>query len=270
MRADTLAYLPAEHPEQALSPGRLAELRDIRGLAICPVAGRDAVAAAVASARTGAILAFLPVAVATGTEFGDPGYAFVFFELLRALLDEHVTVLEPIRIGSPRLWRALNGRPATVISRRFGVSSPCLACHLYVHIARVPLSWALGGVPVVTGERDTHDGRIKLSQTTASIDAEKRVFEAAGIELLTPVRSSSSSRISALTGDLDREWPQLDCVHSGNYKDLDGRVEFDEPLHARYVAEFFEPVGLAIVEAWRETPEPDYDSIVADVLRASE
>ena len=40
-------------------------------------------------------------------------------------------------------------------------------------------------------------------------------------------------------GEVEGEWPQLSCVHSGNYKDLGGEVDFNEAGYARYVDEFF-------------------------------
>jgi hypothetical protein len=189
--------------------------------------------------------------------------------VLRRLLGDEADVLDPVRIGSPRLWAALNGRFAAEISHRWGVCSPCLACHLYVHIARVPMAWALGMAPVITGERDTHDGRVKLSQTAASIDAETRVMARAGIDLLTPVRSLSTAAVASLAGEWSEAGTGLKCVHSGNYQRLDGSVRFDSDGYARYLLEYFEPVGCAIVDAWREgDSEPDYEDIVRKVLGA--
>ena len=121
-----------------------------------------------------------------------------------------------------------------------------------MHLARVPLSWALGGAPIVTGERDTHDGRIKLSQTAASIDAETRVLAYAGAELLTPLRTARGEEVGALVPGWDEGERQLCCVHSGNYKRLDGTVAFDDAGYSRYLREFFEPAGRAVVDAWRD------------------
>jgi hypothetical protein len=161
----------------------------------------------------------------------------------------------------------MNGRFAAEIAARWRLCSPCLACHLYVHIARIPLAWALGNAPVITGERDTHDGRIKLSQTTASIDAETRVMAHAGIELITPIRSADSDEIETLVAGWREGGDRLRCVHSGNYVRADGSVSLDEAGYSAYLPEFFEPVGIAVVDAWRGgDTDPDYGSIVREIL----
>ncbi len=262
-----MSFIAAEHPTEAIGGPRLHLLRALPGLAITAIAGRDSIAAAVEAVRAGGFSAILPTSVATGTEYGRADSVLDAVAALRTLLDGEADVLDPIRLGSPALWAALNGRFAAEIGARWGMCSPCLACHLYVHMARVPLSWALGNAPVITGERDTHDGRIKLSQTAASIDAETRVLAHAGVELLTPVRSASGDQIAALVGDWREGLERLECVHSGNYVRADGTVELDAHNYEAYLRGFFEPAGVAVVDAWRSGDvEPDYQQIVREVL----
>jgi hypothetical protein len=264
-----MALAPAERPAEVFGPERLEMMRALPDLVIAAIAGRDSVAACVAACREEGFSAVLPTVVLTGTEYGDPDAPLAAVQLLRELLEDEADVLDPMRFGSPGLWAALNGRFAAEVAARFRVSSPCLACHLYVHLARVPLSWSLGSVSVVTGERDTHDGRAKMSQTKASIDAEIRVLAHAGVELLTPVRDRPGAEIDVLVGG---RWAEQGdrwcCVHSGNYVRLDGSVEFDSVGYLRYVSEFLEPCGIAVVDAWRtgDAPIPDYETIVRKVL----
>jgi hypothetical protein len=263
-------YIAAEQPEYALATIGLdsATLAARPGVAVVEIAGRDSVAAAVVAVRERGFTTLLPTSVATGTEYGDESAPDRAVERLTALLGDGVDVLPMVRIGSPRLWAALNGRYAAVIADRYRIYSPCLACHLYMHLARAPLSLALGGVPVIAGERETHGGRLKLSQTTLGMDACVRVLSRAGIELLEPIRRVRDSReIIELVGDgWNAGSRQLCCVHSANYAALDGSVSYDELAYARYVHGFLEPVGAAIVAAWRDNGEPDYQSVVAAVI----
>jgi hypothetical protein len=265
-----VSYIAAEHPVEAIGPARLDMLRALPDLAIGAIAGRDSVAAVVAAVREGGFSAIMPTSVATGTEYGDTDAPLAAVAQLRRILGEEADVLDPVRIGSPRLWAAMNGRFAGEIAERWDVCSPCLACHLYVHLARVPMSWALGQAPVITGERDTHDGRMKVSQTTASIDAETRVLARAGVDLLTPVRTLPTAQVIDLVDGWTEDGRGLTCVHSSNYVRLDGSVSLDADGYARYLREFFEPVGFAVVDAWREgDSEPDYQAIVREVLERS-
>ena len=240
-------------------------------LVIAQIAGRDSIAAAVAAVRGRGFTSVLPTIAFTGTETGDFDAPLRAVETLRDLLDGSADVLEPVVVTEPELWRAMNACCEMYIQQRYGVSSPCLACHLYLHLLRVPVSWRNGNAPVCSGERDTHDGRIKLSQTTGSIDAATRVLGYAGVELLEPARHLSGVEVAALAGD---GWAhgatQLSCEYSGNYVGPDGSVRYDEDGYARYLAEFFEPVGLAIVDAWRAEraggPKTDWHALVRGVL----
>ena len=263
-------YIPCEQPEYALATIGLASatLAERPGIAIVEIAGRDSVAAAVAAVREHGFTTLLPTSAATSTEFGDENApTFVAEHLARALAPD-VEVFPALRLGSPKLWSALNGRFASVLDERYRLFSPCLACHLYAHLVRVPLSRALGCVPVIAGEREIHGSRVKLSQTPLGIDAAIRVMARGGIELLEPLRRvRDTETIIELAGEAWAEGcRQLECVFSGNYADLDGSVAYDELAYARYVHGFFEPAGIAIAEAWEHTAEPDYAAIVRQVL----
>lgn len=263
-------HSPAEHPARALAAAGLdpSGLRAGSGLAIVEIAGRDSVAAAVASVREHGFRTLLPTAVATGTEFGDEGTPARAVDLLREIVGAETTILPMVRLGSPSLWAAVNGRYASVLREHHGIHSPCLACHLYMHLCRLPLAWELGDAPVVAGERDTHDGRLKLSQMPLGIDACVRVLARAGVELLEPIRHvQAADEIVALVGSSwEQGARQLGCVLGGNYADLDGEVALDELAYARFVRGFLETAGDAVVAAWRVDPEPDYDALVRAVI----
>jgi hypothetical protein len=244
------------------------------GFAIAEIAGRDSVAAAVAAVAERGFTSLLPTIAFTGTETGDPDAPLRAVATLQGLLGDRCEVLEPVYLQEPELWSAMNARYAGVLGERYGLCSPCLACHLHLHLLRVPLSWESGGAPVIAGERDTHDGRVKLSQTTGSIDAAVRVLAHGGVELLQPIRHASGEDVAALVGESwDEGAGQLECLLSGNYAAVDGSVTFDADAYTRYLHEFFEPLGRAVVDAWRAQrgggPSPQWHSIVVEVLEAS-
>lgn len=244
---------PAETIERlrAQAPGSVA---------VAALAGRDSVGAILqALLDDETITTIVPTSVGTSTEYGDLSQiaeARVFLieriEELReqGRLNRAIEVLEATRFASPEIWASLNGQPAAFLQEVFGMNSPCLACHLYLHIARVPLCLDLGATKLITGERDTHDGRIKLSQTADSIDAEIRVLAHAGIEMLAPLRLMSGEEIGQLTPGWHEGAKQLKCVHSKNYVLPDGTVVYDREAHKRYIDEFFEPAGVGIVKTW--------------------
>jgi hypothetical protein len=242
-------------------------------LAIAEIAGRDSVAAAVAATREHGFTRLLPTIALTGTETGDFDAPLRAVDTLERLLGESVDILEPVYLHDEPLWSAMNARFATTIQGRFGMCSACLACHLYMHLLRVPVSWGLGNVPVIAGERDTHDGRIKLSQTTQSIDAAVEILDYAGVALLQPIRHASGDDVAELVGGgWEEGGGQLGCLLSANYASPDGSVTYNEAAYATYLDEYLQPVGRAIVDAWRaqgdddDGPAPDFEHIVADIL----
>lgn len=229
-------------------------------VAVAALAGRDSVAAILqALINDESLTMILLTSVGTGTEFGDASTLVDGQNFLRERIEEfrasgrlarEVEVLDVRRFGSPEIWASLNGAPAATLQELFGMNSPCLACHLYLHIARVPLCLDLGITKLISGERDTHDGRIKLSQTVDSIDAEIRVIARAGIEFICPLRETPGEDIDALVPGWAEGAQQLQCVHSKNFLLPDGTVAYDRDAHQRYLAEFFEPAGSDIVDAW--------------------
>lgn len=244
-----------------------------QALAIVEIAGRDSVAAAVAAVRRHGFRELVPTIAYTGTEIGDREAPVRAISTLRTLVAGEAIVHDAVPLAHPALWAAMNARPAAELQRRYGLSSPCLACHLYLHLLRIPLAWSHGNAPVVSGERDTHDGRIKLSQTPAGIDAAIRVLRYGDVELLQPIRSASGDEVAELVGsDWKAGSQQLRCLLSGNYVLLDGTVEYDKTRHERYLAEYFEPVGRAVIDAWRAesagAPAADFDAVVRAVLQA--
>lgn len=262
-----MSPIPAEHAPARLPSSQLASLREARELAIAEIAGRDSVAAAIVAADRDGFRTLLPTIACAGFEYGDFEAPLRAVEHLRSALPE-VAVLDPIWLEAPRLWSALNDTFAEEIRARFGLSSACLACHLTLHLMRVPLARALGGVPVIAGERDTHDGRIKWSQTVRSIDAGIEVFEHAELDLLQPIREATTADVEALVGEGWAEGGgQLKCRLSGNYAAADGSVEYDDTKHARYAREFLVPVGVAVTDAWLREPEPDYEALVRGILQ---
>ncbi|MHB1135719.1 MAG: hypothetical protein ACYCXR_02315 [Coriobacteriia bacterium] len=242
-------------------------------LAIVEIAGRDSVAAAVAAIRDRGFRELVPTIAFTGTEIGDREAPKRAVATLRRLLGNETIIHDPVALSDPALWTAMNVRPCAEIRRRFGVCSPCLACHLYLHLLRVPLAWSHGNAPVIAGERDSHDGRIKLSQLPEGIEASARVLGYAGIELVQPIRKTSGGEIEELVGgDWDQEAEQLGCQLSGNYVNFDGSVDYDADGYSRYVVEYFEPMGRAIIDAWRAeragAPAADFDAVVRGVFVA--
>lgn len=249
---------------------RLTDLAQMPGLAIAEMAGRDSVAAILAVLESDDVQMVLPTAAYTGTEYGDwRGFERNTDWLRAAVLERHgKRVLDLVWIGSPRLWRALNGRYIADIVRRFGAYSPCLACHFYLHAVRIPLAVQLGVRVVIGGDRERHGSRAKINQLPPVVDAYQRLFRQFGLELREPLRSVADA------ADLDRllgpGWPggspQPSCLFSGNYSLLDGRQAWTESQVLAFVDGFVYPVIERVVAAHLARQPVDYLQVAGEVL----
>lgn len=242
-------------------------------MAIGEVAGRDSAAAIIKAAPYDSIEAILPTLVYTGTEYGNWATTYENVDYIGDLVKRNYgkKFYEPVLLGDAELWWALNGRFLSSLVERFGFYSPCIGCHLYMHLVRIPLARELGCTKIISGERTKHDRKIKINQTDIALDAYKEVLDFAGVELILPVREIFSGKeIDALVGgNWNEGQKQLQCVLKGNYKCTDDRVLYDERKAKKFLDSYIVPVGKKMVEAWNEKAKVDYISIVRSVLENS-
>jgi hypothetical protein len=228
-------------PRWMLSKALEKELRDTAGLAIVEIAGRDSIAAALEATRKRDFKALLPTIAYTGTEFGDWETPFKKTDLLKeALSEKGLKVFAPLVLGAPRLWWRLCGRYTTHLFKAFGFYSPCVGCHLYLHALRIPLAKKIKCSVIIGGERESHEGRIKINQISVALDAYVSFARTFDIELFLPLRKiAKNEHIETI---IDQPWEegteQLECVLSKNYVDRKGDVVYSERAIKRFFSEF--------------------------------
>jgi hypothetical protein len=235
------AELATAFPAWMLPAETVERLRAAAKPAVVEVAGRDSLAAALRAAAEADHDLFLPAVAYTGTEFGEWRIPFEKIEHLKERLrgvGAGVEVLAPVVMGAPELWRLLCGRYVLAQYRRFGFYTPCIGCHVYLHALRVPLAKMTGCRVVVAGERESHDGVVKLNQIPTALDAYVELLARFDVELSLPLRHvSSGAEIGEIVGTDRRESEgQLGCVLSQNYRDADGAVPYDEEAVNAYLA----------------------------------
>ncbi|MEX2238239.1 MAG: hypothetical protein WEB00_11960 [Dehalococcoidia bacterium] len=245
-----------------LSAEEEAELQEVEGLAIGEIAGRDAIAAVLKDLERDEIKAVLPTAIFVPTEYGDHAIVEKATAQLREVAGKRFgkRVYDLQWVGSPRLWAALNGRYVAELLQRFNYYSPCPGCHLYMHACRIPLARRLGAEWIISGERESHDGRLKINQTDVSLEAFRKVVGGLGVDLSLPVRHTAKGEeiVDLLGGESWLEGErQLKCVFSGNYGLIGGDVAYQPNAQQRFFDEFAGPLVTTVVEAWIDGREID-------------
>jgi hypothetical protein len=256
-------------PEWLLPWQKIRELWAMPGLAIVEIAGRDSVAAAVRAVEEQGFTDLLPTYVYTGTEYGPWSAVMEAVRRLSRRLPK-VRTHSLLVFGSPRFWHALNGRFVGELISRFGFYTPCVGCHVYLHSIRIPLSLILGKPPIISGERELHDGSIKLNQISEALTVYQKIAGEFGIELLFPLRNiAEGNQIKDILGlDWEENREQLGCVLSGNYRRMNGSPVLTSQQVQRYLDEFASPASKRIIRSYVEGNVPDHVGIAATVLNS--
>lgn len=235
-----------DFPEWMLPKSSISEIRSYENSAIAEIAGRDSIAAVIRACEMRKIEAVIPTIAYTGTEYGDWNIPFEKTDFLKDRLKGSVKVFEPILLGDPRFWWRLCGRYSLELSQRYSFYSHCVGCHLYFHSIRIPLAKKLNCSIVIGGERESHDGRLKVNQIAYALDFYVSFMKRFGIELFLPLRFIGSGKeIEKIIGShWDEGKEQLECVLSKNYLNTKGEALIDEEK----VKSFLEEVAFDIAE----------------------
>ena len=255
-----------DFPTWLLNTRQIHEYRQLRGLAIVEMAGRDSVAAAISAVQTEGFTDLLPTYAYTGTEYGPWSGVEVAVHRLRERLPQ-IRIHDVLVLGSPRFWHALNGRFVSELISKFGFFTPCVGCHLYLHAVRFPLSLMLNS-PVIAGERERHDGALKVNQTATALNCYQDLAAHFGVPLLFPLRHIDAGKeIEMILGlDWKQDHEQLGCVFSGNYKSLENRIYLTEQSIQPYLRDFAFPLAKKVIETYQEKRIPDPLQLAMEVF----
>ena len=222
-------------------------------------AGRDSVAAIMEALKDPAVKHILPVITFAPTEYGSEKELEVNYHRMVEVVKERYGREKQIHpllyYSSLPLWRILNGRYVMQLQREFGFYTPCIGCHVYFHLARIPLAKQLGK-KIIAGERESHGGKIKVNQMKDCLDSYQRILQALDIQLMLPIRRvESGEEVEELIGwNWAAEEEQPVCLFSGNYRDHEGNAIYDRQNIQGFLTAFLEPLSIYIGKHYQENP----------------
>lgn len=221
-------------------------------MALCDIAGRDSAAAATKAFEQGSVTHVLPISSNIPTCYGPWAPVHEHYVHLKKWVETEYdgVALDYSVVGDVEFWRFLNARYVSALVRKLGFYSPCPGCHLYIHTMTAVIARALGIEAVISGERVSHDGKVKINQVPAALSAYQEVMGRFGIQHILPVRDiADSSQIERIVGG---GWNQNQggrkCVFSGSYFLVNGECAVTEAQLQAYYEEFAIPLALKIVE----------------------
>lgn len=219
---------------------------------IAEVAGKDSVAAILSFASDHNDAEIIPTVVITGTEYGDLSSYEKSIDFLRHRLENYRIVLtDTIYIRDGSLWNLMNARYQYCIYKKFHFFTPCITCHMYTHLLRIPIYRKYGARGLVTGERKSHSGKLKANQHGRTIAIFDSIFQGAGIETKRPLLETKDSvAVDSLIDDEDiiQHANDVKCVMSGNLQGFSLEQEEHISLLDKYLEEYVLPVGRFCAE----------------------
>lgn len=247
-----ISLVGLELTELDLGLGHYSDLQRKRNtnegnVAVAEIAGKDSIAAAILALKNDYVDTIVPVFVLTGSEYGNWTSLKTNVEHLQNVAQkmDGKNVYDPIIVHDFRLWNIVNAKYMNAVFKKFGFYSPCIGCHMYVHLLRIPIAKLLGATKIISGERLSHSGRTKLNQLSCVISAFQKMNEFFGIEIVTPLlHVASAESISEIIGENGTfsVGDQLKCVLSGNYYDANKKVEIEKEKVSGYCDNFVLPV----------------------------
>lgn len=247
--------------------------------AICDISGRDSIAATIKAFQEEDINCVLPIAVHIPTEYGS--YETVEHNV--GFLQKYVKkrfngkIYNLIIVDDTEFWRILNGRYIGEIIQKFGFYSPCLGCHLYVHSIRTMIAKFIGCRYVISGAKESHNGRIKINQLPTALNAYSVIMNELGIEHLLPLRFiKEGTETEKILGIPWKEGEnQLRCVFSKNYNSFEEKSLICEAEVYSYFNEYAIPLARKLLEIRRNTRDSnnkilldsEIDKFIQNLLR---
>jgi len=210
--------------------------------------GRDSVAAIMKAFESDDVNYILPIATFAGTEYGDFDVLYENYlmlkEQVRLRYGYDKIVYDLVEYSDEKLWHLLNGRFATELVNRFGFYNPCIGCHLYFHLTKLKFADKFSK-KIISGERASHDGRLKVNQLPEVLRTYRKVLRDLGYNLIMPIEQADGEEVERLIGwDWDEGKAHPKCVLSGNYRNTEGKALYNKDQLDDFLTHYIDRVGL--------------------------
>lgn len=232
---------------------------------IAEIAGKDSIAAVLSFASDHSGVEIIPTIAITGTEYGDLSSYEKSINFLKYKSEKfQVTMADAVYIQDGELWNRMNARYQYCIYKKFFFYTPCITCHLYAHLLRIPICKKYKARGIITGERKSHSGKLKANQHERTIEVFDNIFQDMDIRFIRPLLEiRDTSMIDSLIDDADivRHANDVKCVMSGNLREFSLEEEDHIALMDKYLEEYVFPVGRLCTECLNNKENIDMEEL---------
>lgn len=133
-------------PESVLSLKQIEELQTIPRVAVGEIPGSGDFRPLYEILEQHRPNAFVPTLAYTGTEYGSWSSFYSACKKLKKHIqrDLNIYCIDPVMLGAPSFWKALNATFREILWSRFGLNCFCLGCRVYACALRIPLCKRIG------------------------------------------------------------------------------------------------------------------------------
>lgn len=186
---------------------------------IADISGKDSIAALVKVIEENPSAVIIPSIIELACEYGDKTqYNKVIKKLSVEFNNKGRRIMPGIISEVNDLWKALVASNIQDSIKSYSFYSPCIACHIVLHLTRIKIAKHLNIKNVISGERELHSDREKINQLGFVLDFYNSIYDLMGIKHHLPLRYINDSKEIDRIIDKHNAIPiYLNCLFAGNY-----------------------------------------------------
>lgn len=186
---------------------------------IADISGKDSIAALLRIVEKNPSCVIVPNIIELACEYGDKKQFSKVIRRLNVSFNGKQCKLMPCIIPEANdLWKEIVTDNIQKVIKSFGFYSPCIACHLVLHLIRIKIANYLKVKNVISGERELHSGREKINQLPFVLDFYNMIYKRMKIKHHLPLRYISNAKeIDSIIERHNAIPIYLNCLFAGNY-----------------------------------------------------
>jgi hypothetical protein len=257
-------------PYNILPLSQIDELKKIPRLVIGEVAGVDSMVVLYESLKHIKVDAVMLMSAYTGTGYGEQKSLWKNLQALKRAIEKthNVYCTEPVVVGAPEFWGALNGRFIQELLARFKFYCPCFGCRLFLFALKVPICKELNINTVVSGNIKRNGGRDFLNQSNIITYYCANLLSSFGIKLIYNIidKDTDTEVKNILHINTREEWEDCyPCIFRKNHQLLHGMWKEPSNLN-QFFERFLIPAVAKIISKVISGREFEYNNEVMDAL----
>jgi hypothetical protein len=206
----------------------------------------------------------------TGTGYGEQKSLWKNLQALKRAIEKthNVYCTEPVVVGAPEFWGALNGRFIQELLARFKFYCPCFGCRLFLFALKVPICKDLNINSVVSGNIKRNGGRDFLNQSNIITYYCANLLSSFGIKLIYNIidKDTDTEVKNILHINTIEEWEDCyPCIFRKNHQLLHGMWKEPSNLN-QFFERFLIPAVAKIISKVISGREFEYNNEVMDAL----